>query len=273
MLVNYRFTWGLLNACHRFFYRFKFEKDLIPIETRNREMQEREQVMKQRFSDLTVKAGPFRGMRYPDFIAYGSAMYPKLAGCYESELLPSIESMISKNYQTIVDIGCAEGYYAVGFAMRCPEARVYAFDVEAGAMEACQKMAKLNNVDNRMVYGTFCSAETLMQIPYGSRSLVISDCEGYEKELFTPSVLSRLSKVDLLIELHDLYDERISHRVLSAIAETHEVELIYSENTFIRMERMGILGDYSDQQVLDFFVERNGIMRWAIAKAKSVGTN
>jgi len=31
-----------------------------------------------------------------------------------------VEAVIAKRYDKILDIGCAEGYYAVGFAMRLP---------------------------------------------------------------------------------------------------------------------------------------------------------
>ena len=64
-----------------------------------------------------VAAGPFAGMRYITR-SCGSKLAPKVIGCYERELHPAIENAIRGDYQRIIDIGCAEGYYAVGLAWR-----------------------------------------------------------------------------------------------------------------------------------------------------------
>jgi len=153
--------------------------------------------------NLTVRTGPFKGMKYPDAVSCGSVLIPKLLGCYEMELHPSIEDVCQRGYSEIVDIGCAEGYYAVGLAMRIPGAKVYAYDTDKTALEMCQRMAKLNGVETRLEIGGFCSGDTLMQLPVTRRALIVSDCEGYEKELFSASVVTALANCDLLIETHD----------------------------------------------------------------------
>jgi hypothetical protein len=267
-LVENKMTWKILNFFYRVFYRFQFEKELIQIEIKQKVMFEKEAMLKKKFSNLTVADGPFKGMIYPDFIAYGSAMYPKLLGCYESELNPSLESLLKTDYHSIVDIGCAEGYYAVGVAMRQPNAIVYAYDIDVKAMEACEKMAKLNKAEKNMRFGTFCSPETLIGMDFEKKSLIFSDCEGYEMDLFTPDVVKNLKNCDLIIELHDLYTEKISPSIIDAFSASHQIKLVYSENTFIKMRALNLIGDLTDDQILNFFVERNGIMRWAIITPK-----
>jgi len=267
-LVENKMIWKILNFFYRVFYRFQFEKELIQIEIKQKAMFEKEAVLKKKFSNLTVADGPFKGMIYPDFIAYGSAMYPKLLGCYESELNPSLESLLKTDYHSIVDIGCAEGYYAVGVAMRQPNAMVYAYDIDVKAMEACEKMAKLNKAEKNMRFGTFCSPETLIGMDFEKKSLIFSDCEGYEMDLFTPDVVKNLKNCDLIIELHDLYTEKISPSIINAFSASHQIKLVYSENTFIKMRALNLIGDLTDDQILNFFVERNGIMRWAIITPK-----
>lgn len=267
-LVENKITWRILNFFYRVFYRFQFEKELIQIEIKQKGMLEKESVLKKKFSNLTVADGPFKGMIYPDFIAYGSAMYPKLLGCYESELNPSLESLLKTDYHSIVDIGCAEGYYAVGVAMRQPNAMVYAYDIDVKAMDACEKMAKLNKAEKNMRFGTFCSPETLIGMDFEKKSLIFSDCEGYEMDLFTPDVVKNLKNCDLIIELHDLYTEKISPSIIDAFSASHQIKLVYSENTFIKMRALNLIGDLTDDQILNFFVERNGIMRWAIITPK-----
>lgn len=267
-LVEISITWKVLNFFYKFFYRFKFEKELIQIEIRNKVIAEKENVLKKKFSSLTVSAGPFKGMVYPDFIAHGSAMFPKLIGSYESELNVSLDNFLQKDYHTIIDIGCAEGYYAVGVALRKPNTIVYAYDIDEKAMAACKKMAELNKVDKNMRFGTFCSPETLMNMDFGNRSLIFCDCEGYEMELFTPQVVKCLKNCDLIIELHDLYTEKITPTIMDVFKDTHDIEYVYSKNTFMKMRELNLIGDLTDEQILDFFVERNGTMIWAIVTPK-----
>ena len=38
-----------------------------------------------------VQSGPFKGINYPSYISFGSKLYPKLFGTYESELHAIIE--------------------------------------------------------------------------------------------------------------------------------------------------------------------------------------
>ena len=68
-----------------------------------------------------VSQGPFQGMRYLA-LAYCSEVLPKLVGTYECELIPGIEAICQAGCDRIVDIGAAEGYYAVGMALRNPGA-------------------------------------------------------------------------------------------------------------------------------------------------------
>src|SRR5690606_29129834 len=62
---------------------------------------------------LQITAGPFEGMKYLEQVA-GSALLPKLIGSYESELHAALLDMTRRGHRLIIDVGCAEGYYAVG---------------------------------------------------------------------------------------------------------------------------------------------------------------
>ena len=59
--------------------------------------------------------GPLAGMDFLPQSAEGCHI-AKLLGCYEQPLQPFIEEAIANAYPTILNIGCAEGYYAVGMA-------------------------------------------------------------------------------------------------------------------------------------------------------------
>jgi SAM-dependent methyltransferase len=178
--------------------------------------------------DLTVRHGPFRGMKYPANKSVGSVLVPKLLGSYERELHPLLERLRARNYTEIVDIGCAEGFYAVGLARMFPNAKIFAYDTSPEAIRLCRLMARENGVDNRLTMGAFCDATTLQNLALTHRALVVSDCEGYEKQLFTSETVRRLAAHDVLIEVHDMVDIEISNHLRAVFKETHQLEVASS---------------------------------------------
>jgi hypothetical protein len=100
--------------------------------------------------DLTVKYGVFKGMKLlPGEESGSGSLIPKLLGAYEYELRPVLEKICHEHYTEIINVGCAEGYYAVGFAMRFPDAKVFAYDIDKGALKLCEEMARLNKVSQQ----------------------------------------------------------------------------------------------------------------------------
>jgi len=90
--------------------------------------QEESKIMLEVFNnEYIVQNGHFKGMKYIKRSS-GSALLPKILGSYEEPIQGWIREVIEdKNYENILDIGCAEGYYACGFAMVRQE--VAQFDV------------------------------------------------------------------------------------------------------------------------------------------------
>jgi hypothetical protein len=92
-----------------------------------------------------VMNGPLKGLDFLPQSVEGCHM-AKLLGCYEQPLLPFIEQVIQAAYPTILNIGCAEGYYAVGVVRRMLDARILAFDSNPGAQQVCRELAAKNGV-------------------------------------------------------------------------------------------------------------------------------
>ena len=67
-----------------------------------------------------VQGGPFAGMTYVRGVSCANTI-SRLLGSYEAELHPVVEQVISRSYPTVIDVGCAEGYYAIGLARRSPQ--------------------------------------------------------------------------------------------------------------------------------------------------------
>jgi precorrin-6B methylase 2 len=219
-------SWAALNATlfrvTRFLERERFRNDNAPpppkisIETAWQDIA----------PDLMVRHGVFSSLKYPSPKAASGAIVAKLLGSYERELHPLLERLRSRNYSEIVDIGCAEGYYAVGMARIFPSARIFAYDTSPEARQQCEEMAQANGVASRVTVGSFCDAAALQKLPLTRRALIFCDCEGYEKHLFTPQTVQTLAAHDVLIEVHDNIDIAISGTLRKAFKQTHQLEII-----------------------------------------------
>jgi hypothetical protein len=53
----------------------------------------------------------------------------------------------------VIDVGCAEGYYAVGMARRMPATRVLAFDLDLNTQRVCTELIAKNKVTDRVTVG------------------------------------------------------------------------------------------------------------------------
>ena len=177
-----------------------------------------------RLCECRVQCGPFAGMHY-DTEAIHSAHLPKLLGCYEQELHGCLERFLRKDYRCVVNIGCGEGYYAVGLALRLPRARVYAFDSEPRARELCRALAVANGVEKRVHVLEACTVEAL-QKALKPGTLVLCDCEGGEIELLRPDLLPVLDDCDLLVELHDNDGLNASGHIPPRFQFSHAMQVI-----------------------------------------------
>lgn len=168
-----------------------------------------------------IHGGPFAGMEYLGQAAEG-ALIPRLLGTYESELHPHLERFLAEGVDCVVDVGCAEGYYAVGLARRLPRAVVYAYDISPHARQACAALAQRNGVADRVVV-----RETFRPHDFetfaGRRALVVMDVEGAEAELLRPDLSPALAGMRLIVETHDPRGLGLLEDLRGRFEATHEV--------------------------------------------------
>jgi len=216
-----------------------------------------------------VRNGPFSGMIYNPPYSICSSFYPKLFGTYEKELWGIMNYVCKQIYSSIIVVGCAEGYYAVGLAIKHPIAKVYAYDTDQVALNFCEEMAKTNRVNIHL--SGFCEQETILQLELGPRAFIILDCEGYEAELINKDFVSQLASHDFLIEVHEMkLNVGLLDELIKAFDGTHEVEVIKTVadidkvreykfpelEVFDHLDRLKILAE-----------ERPSPMRWIFAKS------
>ena len=173
---------------------------------------------------VVVLDGPFKGMEFLAQSAEGCHV-AKLLGCYEQPLFPHIEQAIQTNYATILNIGCAEGYYAVGMARRMRNARIHAFDANARARDICSELAMRNGVGDQITIGALFKPEDFAAHAT-DRFLVICDIEGGEQDLLGPAALPWLTGADLIVESHECLAPGMTQRLMERFKMTHHVTLI-----------------------------------------------
>lgn len=221
-----------------------------------------------------VYSGPFQGMRYAAD-SVGSVYYPKLLGTYEKELHPIMERIASLDPELIVDVGAAEGYYAVGLAMRLPRSHVVAYEMDAQGRRHLNEMAELNGVTERVVVRGKCETADLHQtLASNPRAVVICDVEGYEAELLCGPAAPDLSRTWLLVEVHEFAVPGVGARLSTALAATHVVEQVWQrprtreDYPFRHWMTRLLPAAYASYQVQEFRPERMSWL-WATPRIES----
>ncbi|MEM9681894.1 MAG: class I SAM-dependent methyltransferase [Pseudomonadota bacterium] len=212
-----------------------------------------------------VLAGPFAGMRYMRQIAEG-ALLPKLIGSYEAELHPSIGRIVETEYDRVINIGCAEGYYAVGLAREMPAVQIDAFDIDEHAQDLCRELAGINDVESCVTVGGRFEPEDFASYADG-RTVVLCDIEGAEAALLDPERAPELAHADILAECHQVDGEWTSDLLLPRFRSTHRVtEIDQQPRDF---SQYPALEGLSDTDCFFALLERLEPARWLFLEAKS----
>ncbi len=175
-----------------------------------------------------VLSGPFAGMTMLPEVSWGDGdLAPKLLGCYEAELHRAITKAIAREPRNVVNIGCAEGYYAIGMARALPRSRVFAFDTSTTAQAICGRAAIANQVAAQANVGGTCTYDTLRDIiSKDDRTLLLVDCEGAELQLLDPEQVPSIQGCDVIVECHDFLNPSITPTLRQRFAASHDVEVV-----------------------------------------------
>ena len=169
----------------------------------------------------TIHRGPFKGM---EFLAESSegCHVAKLIGTYEQPLHSYIDSVTKAPYKKIINVGCAEGYYAIGLALKMKNVEILAYDTNVKAQDACLELAEKNKVSQRVsVFGELNTEDLTLQLL--EDAIVFCDIEGAEIDLLDPEKAPALKTVDLIVESHECLVPGITKTLQGRFQETHNV--------------------------------------------------
>ena len=171
-----------------------------------------------------VQSGPFAGLVLGPHATEGGHA-PRLLGCYEHELHAEIERLAARGFHTVLNIGCAEGYYAIGLARRMPGARVFAHDANPGAQALCRRLAEDNGVADRVAIGGLFRGEDFARFAEADTLLVL-DIEGGEDTLLDPAAWPALRRMTVLVECHEMPGADMAGRIAERFASSHRIRRI-----------------------------------------------
>jgi hypothetical protein len=210
-----------------------------------------------------VAKGPFTGMKL-DYEIFRVHSAPKFLGTYEQELHGAIERAIELAPKYVLNVGCAEGFYAVGLAMRLPEARVFAADADPKALGATLRNAEGNGVGDRVRAIGIVSSGSFHNYLKSEGSLLIMDCEGAEFDLLDPIADPILLRSNIIVEIHPDYGN--DTELANKFAKTHQIASIDKASRAI----IDLPGGVSNGDLIAAADERRGDQSWLVMEPKDL---
>jgi hypothetical protein len=202
-----------------------------------------------------VLYGPFTGLRY---WRGGDSPVAKLLGVYESEISPWFADSLAQLPPRFVDIGAADGYYAVGVKVASPATEVVAFEISATARGELGELARLNGVSIDIRRGA--SAQALRRLPLEG-ALVLCDIEGAEADVLPPLVPS-LAATTLIVELHEHARPGVTDRLTRCFATTHAIDIAHAcRHEPASFTELAIFD--ADRRAVALNEHRRAVMAWA----------
>ena len=225
------------------------------------------QILEEKYG-LVVAHGPFKGMKLSKDVWWQkNDRITQILGIYEKHVLERLRLFSMQGANRFVDIGAADGYFAIGMAYSKMYSKVFAFEIE----KLAQDMIKENAIRNRCsdvvsVFGEahYSSLEKL--VSDGIKTTLLIDIDGAEYRLLDEKMLSLLSNCYLICELHPWMVDNgyyLQNKLLETARKIFKIELIkrenYSPNIFSELD------DLSDEvRLIAVGEERAKNMEWLV---------
>jgi hypothetical protein len=182
-----------------------------------------------------VRYGPFTGMRWLDDPTWGrSDQGVLLLGLYEQEVSKNLIEAPA-HFRVFVDIGAADGYYAVGLLHSGRVDRSIAFEAIPKCRAAITRLATKNGVANKItVLGAAADGfvNTLRDHNINSHeTMFLIDIEGAEFKVLTEEIFAYLKDSLIVVETHpNIYADPQGEmeRLIQRASRTHRATNWYS---------------------------------------------
>jgi hypothetical protein len=200
-VLNYLQKRGLRSTVAYVFARLQFV--VSPPETPG-DLRSRLATSLSRDLNHTVISGLFQGLVMQPTTTWGTGdRASHLLGTYEQE----VQSIIAVNaglYDCLIDIGAADGYYAVGCITKDLFLHCHAFESVERSRSNILHLSMLNSVADRITIHGTATQDALLQLPEScaASAFLLVDIEGGEFELISSKLIHHFTSAYFVIELH-----------------------------------------------------------------------
>ena len=216
-----------------------------------------------------IAYGPFKGVKINNHSDWSGTkdIGPKIFGLYENQILEWIQR---KKFDLLIDIGAADGYYALGILSSKIASRAVTFEISINDREITKASAIINNVDDKIsIKGEATTSEIIEVLKSCSNGLIIMDIEGGEYNLITSELLKAAKNSCLIIELHEVVNKDIQVNLLNLCKQFHQFEELTSlERNFPRDKFIEKLTD--NERSLLLSEGRPYAMSWVVLSPKGL---
>ena len=228
----------------------------------------RERLSQFLFSKLNgrVAYGPFTGLELDPTPAWGKTdLSSMLLGVYELQVLNALHSPEFSDRNHFVDIGAADGYYAVGCLHNGRFKTADCFEIREIGRETIKRNAKLNGVADKVrIFGAAdASLPSLLKEIDWSDTVILCDIEGAELDLFDPTFLAAIKGAIILIEIHNWVEDFWPRYVELLKCASKDYELRFPESSALPRQHLPELrGMTDDNRMLILSEGRPNVMRF-----------
>tara|TARA_Y100000389_G_scaffold154057_1_gene154507 strand:- start:347 stop:1174 length:828 start_codon:yes stop_codon:yes gene_type:complete len=186
--------------------------------------------------DGKIKYGPMKGLS----LNLDNMQWSKhdigsiLLGLYELEVLKELQYLSSK-HSIFCDIGAADGIFGVGVLAANLYNKSICFEIDDIGRSNIFKLAKQNNVENRIEIYEEASVKTMASLDHISwkDACILIDIEGEEFNFINDEFLQVVNGASLIIEIHDKYQNNPSEardKLINTLKKKYEIKTITTSN-------------------------------------------
>ena len=156
--------------------------------------------------NFIVQYGIFKNLKMNHDISWGRGdIASKIYGFYENKIQQKLKDI---NNPILIDIGAADGFFAIGSLKSKICEFCYAFEETKKSRENLSKTAKINNVQNKLsIIGKVTKDNFFTLLPSKinfSEVTILCDIEGGEFDFFSDEILATIRCSNIIIE-QDFY--------------------------------------------------------------------
>lgn len=222
-----------------------------------------------------VKYGPFTGLKLDRNTWWGKLdLASQCLGLYEKEIIDVIGKIKPGDYDCFIDIGAADGYYAIGMLISGKFNKTTCFEITAEGREVIANNWEKNGSPGELNIFGEATAQSLAALPAKNteNAFVLVDIEGFEFDFLTAETLSLLQSCTIVIEIHHWVDDFMARykTLLCAASQFFTIEMLKPvERETLDLAELRDLTD--DNRLLITSERRPGVMRFLKLTPKSRG--